>query len=117
MGNQRCGDRLHCPFALIKSSLRGTIPRFMQSRQAFLLLVTLLLIFTLLAGLSQVLPRKQATLPVAQLENVRDYVSALVPGGADYAIAAGKLFIGHPGYWVEAPLPEDVIAGAVDVRM
>lgn len=70
-----------------------------------------------MAGLSQVLPRKQAALPIAQLENVRDYVSAVVPGGADYAIAGGRLFVGHPGYWLEVPLPEEVIAGAVDVRI
>jgi hypothetical protein len=89
----------------------------MQSRQAFILLVTILLICALLAGFSQVLPRKQASLPVAQLENVRDYVSAVVPGGPDYAIDGGRLFVGHPGYWVEVPLPENVIAGAVDVRV
>lgn len=88
----------------------------MQSRQAFIFLVTILLLSAVVAGLSQTLPRKQATLPVAQLENVRDYVSALVPGGPDYAIAGGQLFVGHPGYWVEVPLPEGVIAGAIDVR-
>src|SRR5262245_30060534 len=89
----------------------------MQSRQAFILLVTILLLCTLLAGLSQVLPRKQATMPVAQLENVRDYVPAFVPGGAEYAVAGGRLFVGHPGYWVEVSLPEAVVAGAVDVRI
>ena len=89
----------------------------MQSRQAFIFLVTILLLCAVVAGLSQTLPRKQATLPVAQLENVRDYVSAITPGGPDYAIAGGQLFVGHPGYWVEIPLPEDVIAGAIDVRV
>lgn len=89
----------------------------MQSRQVFILFTTILLICALLAVMSQVLPRKQAILPVAQLENVRDYVSALVPGGPDYAIAGDKLFVGHPGYWVEIPLPEGVIPGAIDVLM
>lgn len=89
----------------------------MQSRQAFILLVTILLISALLAGFSQALPRKQASLPVAQLDNVRDYVSAVVAGGPNYAIDGERLFVGHPGYWVEVPLPENVIAGAVDVRV
>ena len=89
----------------------------MQSRQTFIFLVTILLLSAVTVGLSQALPRKQAALPVAQLENVRDYISAVVPGGADYAIAGGRLFVGHPGYWVEVPLPEEVIAGAVDVRI
>src|SRR5687768_3613290 len=89
----------------------------MQSRQLFILLVTVILLGALLAGLTQLLPRRQASLPVVQLENVRDYVSAIVPGGADYAIDGGRLFVGHPGYWLEIPLPKDVIAGAVDVRV
>jgi hypothetical protein len=89
----------------------------MQSRQTFILFTTTLLICALLALLSQILPRKQATLPVLQLENVRDYVSAVVPGGPDYAIDGGRLFVGHPGYWVEVPLPDEVIAGAIDVRL
>ncbi len=89
----------------------------MQSRQLFILLVTILLILALLGALSEALPRKQMSLPVAQLENVRDYVSAVTPGGPDYAIDGGRLFVGHPGYWIEIPLPEEVIAGAVDVRV
>jgi hypothetical protein len=89
----------------------------MQSRQAFILLTTTLLLTALLAGLSQVLPRQQPVLPTAQLENVRDYLSAITPGGPDYAIDGGRLFVGHPGYWAEIPLPEEVIAGAVDVRI
>ena len=89
----------------------------MQSRQAFILLITILLLAAVLGAMSEVLPRKQASYPIAQLENVRDYVSALTPGGPEYAIDGGKLFVGHPGYWVEIPLPENVIAGAVDARI
>jgi hypothetical protein len=89
----------------------------MQSRQAYILFTTILLLCALLAVLSQVLPRKQTALPVLQLENVRDYVSAITPGGPNYAIDGGRLFVGHPGYWVEIPLPEEVIAAAVDVRV
>ncbi|MCC6457370.1 MAG: hypothetical protein IT328_20615 [Caldilineaceae bacterium] len=89
----------------------------MQSRQAFILLVTLFLIMVLLAGYNQLLPRKQTNLPVAQLENVRDHIPALTPGGPEYVVDGGRLYVGHPGYWVEIPLPEEVIASAVDVRI
>lgn len=89
----------------------------MQSRHAFILIVTLLLITAWLAAFSQLFPRRQPSLPIPQLENVRDYVSAVVPGGADYAVDRGRLYVGHPGYWVEIPLPEEVIAGAVDVTV
>jgi hypothetical protein len=89
----------------------------MQSRHAFILLVTLILITAWLAAFSQVFPRKEASPPIPQLENVRDYVSAVIPGGADYAVDGGRLYVGHPGYWVEIPLPVDVIAGAVDVSV
>jgi hypothetical protein len=89
----------------------------MQSRQSFIFCVTILLLCALLALFSQVMPRERPALPVLQLENVRDYVSAVVAGGPDYAIDGGRLFVGHPGYWVEIPLPEEVIAGAVDVRV
>jgi hypothetical protein len=89
----------------------------MQSRHLFILLVTILLIGAVLTGINQALPHKQAALPLAQLENVRDYVSAITQGGPDYAIDGGRLFVGHPGYWVEVPLPENVIAGAIDVRI
>jgi hypothetical protein len=88
---------------------------FMQSRQSFILLVTLLLLMTLLAGLSQSIPQKQTATPIAQVENVRDYRSAIMQGGPDYAVNGGLLYVGHPGYWVEIPLPEEVIASAVDV--
>ena len=91
------------------------IEDFMQSRQTFILLVTILLIITLLVGFSQSAPSEQSSLPIAQVENVRDYRSAIVPGGPDYAVDGGRLYVGHPGYWVEIPLPADVIASAVDV--
>ena len=88
----------------------------MQSRHAFIILVTLLLIIAVLTGLSQT-RRNQSSpaTPKAALDNVRDYQAAPVAGGPNYAIDGGLLYVGQPGYWLEIPLPPGIIASAVDV--
>lgn len=94
-----------------------TTANFMQSRQAFILLTTIFLLLALLAGFGQVLPHQETSLPIAQLENMRDHIPALIPSGPEYAVDGGRLYVGHPGHWQEIPLPDDVIASAVDVRI
>lgn len=86
----------------------------MHIRQFLIALISLILLAAV--GVAMTSSRTPtAVTHRAQLENVRDLVPATVAGAPDYAIDGGLLFRGTPGFWRQLPLPEGVIAGAVDV--
>ncbi len=88
----------------------------MHVRQLLLILITLALVVTVGYAVQQ---GRVQTAPIgppqAQLENVRDYAAGVWAGAPDYAIDGGLLYVGNPGYWQSLPLPEGVIASAIDV--
>lgn len=88
----------------------------MNARRIFILLVTSILIVAVFVGSVNALNNTEQPQTVIGLSNVRDYAAASTQGGTNYAVDAGRLFVGGPVEWTPIQTPDGLIVSTVDVN-
>lgn len=84
-------------------------------RLLFISIITILLLSTLFASISQAINPAPTGLGriVNTINNVRDYAPSTVAGGPTYLVDGGVLLSNRPTAWTVVPTPPDVIVSAV----
>jgi hypothetical protein len=87
----------------------------MTARRILIIVLTLVLVVSVLAGFVNALDTSAKPAVRANLSNVRDFTAAQTTNGLNYAVDGGLLFAGGEMGWTQIATPQDIVVGAVAV--